>query len=365
MTSYLRSTLTRQEWLESMYRKSKSPSTLNNAKLALKMLDKFCHSKYDKKTDEVIAELKVSSEDAIYIFLNNLIGFMDSRGIGSRTIQNYFSNIKSYLRSQGIKTDQQDIKSLINFPKIIKERRKELTLDTIRKLLNNSLPRKRALYLTLLSSGMRLSEALSLRKADFDFSREPILVKIRAETTKTKEARETYISKEAKEALLPILAEKKDQELVFTKNQNVMYAKISEESYFQKLRRRCGFDERYSNKRNFTVNMHAFRAYFHTKTSLRHGVEYANALDGHTGYLEQYYRLSEEERARMYMELEPSLLVYSNDQDLKIRKDLEEKFEKKTQEVDQLTKLVLEIKQELEKVRKKQERYEKTRKIAS
>ena len=287
-----------------------------------------------------------------------MVGFMDSSKMSPSTIRNYFSSIKSYLRSQGIKTDPQDIKNIVNFPKLIKERRKELSLETIRTLLNNALPRKRAFYLTLLSSGMRLSEALSLRKEDLDISKTPVLVRIRAENTKTKEGRETFISREAKESLLPILKERNDHDLIFTKNENIMYAKISEESYFQKLRRRCGFDDRYSNKRNFTVNMHAFRAYFHTKASLKLGVEYANALDGHTGYLEQYYRLSDEERARMYSKLEPHLCIYSNESLLESQKELQDKIRdlEKQREETQIQKDEVERnKQAIDTIREKYE----------
>ena len=69
--------------------------------------------------------------------------------------------------------------------------------------------------------------------------------------------------------------------------------------------------ERYPNSIRFVVNIHAFRSYFHTKASQKHGVEYANALDGHGAYLKQYYREDPKERAAKYLTLEPSLLVES------------------------------------------------------
>jgi len=53
------------------------------------------------------------------------------------------------------------------------------------------------------------------------------------------------------------------------------------------------------------------RGFFHTRASQKWGVEYANALDGHGSYLEQYYQLGDEERAKKYSELEPTLLIES------------------------------------------------------
>ena len=71
------------------------------------------------------------------------------------------------------------------------------------------------------------------------------------------------------------------------------------------------FLERYHNSNRFIINIHAFRAYFHTKASNKHGSDYANALDGHGAYLKQYYRETPEERAKKYNELESSLLIES------------------------------------------------------
>jgi len=56
------------------------------------------------------------------------------------------------------------------------------------------------------------------------------------------------------------------------------------------LRKKLGILEKYPNSSRFVVTIHGFRAYFHTKASQKHGVEYANALDGHGAYLKQYYR---------------------------------------------------------------------------
>ena len=77
------------------------------------------------------------------------------------------------------------------------------------------------------------------------------------------------------------------------------------------LREKLGMTEKYEDGVRFVVAIHSFRAYFHTKASNRHGTEYANALDGHTGYLEQYYRLEPQERASKYLELEQDLLIES------------------------------------------------------
>jgi len=300
----------------------------------------------------IITDLKKNPSDRLYIFLNNFVGFMDNKS--PKTIRTYFGWVRSYLRCQGIKTDLDDLKDFVSFPTQIIERRKALTKEIIRKLLDNSKEQRKALYLTLLSSGMRVGEALALRKRDFDFTKDPVVISIPARNTKTKQGRETFISREAKELLLRLVKRKSDDDLVFTHQPNNEQAVHNEEMAFRKLRKRCDLLEKYADGKRFVVNIHAFRSYFHTKASKIHGQEYANALDGHSSYLGQYYRNTEEERAEMYRELEPSFLIYSSQEMVKTQKEMQSQLEFLAKDLEKkIPKLVNEaasrIKEELRK----------------
>lgn len=63
----------------------------------------------------------------------------------------------------------------------------------------------RALIYTLLSSGMRIGEALSIKVGDVNLKEEPASIAIKAEYSKTRAGRVAYISDEAKEALEEII----------------------------------------------------------------------------------------------------------------------------------------------------------------
>jgi len=197
----------------------------------------------------------------------------------------------------------------MRLPRIPKEPRRAMPIKIIKLISKKAEPEQKALYSILISSGMRIGEALQLTKEDFHFNENPVRVSIREETTKTGEARETYISREALDDLMPIVEKKKPGEKVLTDIEDKYEAVVREDQYFRYLRKRLGITERYKSSRNFIYTIHSFRAYFHTKASQKHGVEYANALDGHGAYLKQYYRETPEERARKYKELEPSLLI--------------------------------------------------------
>jgi len=78
--------------------------------------------------------------------------------------------------------------------------------------MTHASPERRALYYVLISSGMRIGEALTLTPRSFDFTSSPVRVTIKAEHTKTREGRDTFVSSEAVEKLRQLLSDfhKKD-----------------------------------------------------------------------------------------------------------------------------------------------------------
>ena len=324
---------TEQDWLNRMYRKSESKRTKDSAITSLSMFDLFC--KYQNLTKEQVIEkyqelFNQNKPDirSICLSLDKFIQFLDQeheeiilnpkwapstfKRKSPGTIKVYFGFVKSYLRiCHGIKITTEDIQDYVNFPKNRKEPRRPISIEVLKKIFNNASPERRALYYTLVSSGMRISEALSLTKKNFHFDENPVRITLEADNTKTKEGRETYITSEAYEKLKPILEGKTHNELVFTNYDNVDDAVVNEEQNFGYLRKTLGMTEKYPNSSRYVVNLHCLRAYFHTKASQKHGSDYANALDGHGAYLKQYYREDPQERAKKYKELESSLFIES------------------------------------------------------
>lgn len=92
---YLQTTLSREEWLERIFRKSKSQRSFRSARAALRTFDTFCVEKYGKDTQSIVTDLRKNPGDQLYIFLNNFVGFMDSKS--PKTIRTYFGWVRSYL----------------------------------------------------------------------------------------------------------------------------------------------------------------------------------------------------------------------------------------------------------------------------
>jgi integrase len=254
---------------------------------------------------------------------------MSWRAKSAQSIQSYFSFIKEFLRKcYGIRLSGDDVKDFIKFPKNKKQLRQSLDIAVIKKLLTHADPRRRALYYVLLTSGMRLGEALSLKKSNFKTDVRPIQIHLHAKDTKTKEARDTFISEEAWERVQPIYDRTPDGKYLFHDYSEVYPATTNEDRYFGRLRTKIakiygdkapcdefpegtGILKRYEESIRYCVQIHAFRAYFMTKASLKHGTDYSHGIAGHHTYLDQYIRIDFEDQKKMYLQLEKDLLLES------------------------------------------------------
>ena len=156
---------------------------------------------------------------------------------------------------------------------------------------------------------MRMGEALKIRKKDLDFSLERIMVRIRAEYTKTRTARTTFLSKECGEKIATYLDKLDNDDFVFSNSINE-YKMRTEQMALSRALQVLGYNQKYSSNGFYKITSHSFRAYFFTAATRRHDENYAHKMTGHGGYLMQYDRMTDEEKLQMYLELEPDLVVF-------------------------------------------------------
>ena len=353
MTSFLITKRDNKSYDEKL---SASPeSTKRNKILAVKTFERFCQDKYEKSSNEIIEEvIKIKQnqteeyENALYGLLQEWINWNKQRGIGNYTIRTQFSNLRKYLFHMGIKTDEQDIKEYLTFEKISREERYPLSLEEYKRIVEGfyRYPKYQALFLALGSSGMRMGEALSLKKKDLDFTKERIKVNI-PPTTKTRTGRTTYLSRETEKILKPLLEKKDSDDYVFAKKG----CKPNDRSIGFSLHRvldRMGFSEKYESNGFMKITSHSFRAFFFTKAARKHGENYAHRMTGHGGYLMQYDRMTEDEKLEMYLQLEPELAIFEQ-----TKNELEiSRLRDKVEEID-------ELKQEVQKLREAQAKSDK------
>lgn len=353
MTSFL---ITKKDKASYDEKLSTSPeSTKRNKMLAVKTFERFCMEKYKKSStiiiDEIIRIKKEQSdeyEDALYGMLQEWINWNKQRGMGNYTIRTQFSNLRKYLFHRGIKTDEQDIKEYLTFEKISREERYPLSLEEYQGIVGgfSKYPHVQALFLALGSSGMRIGEALSLKKKNLDFTKKRIKVNI-PPTTKTRTGRTTYLSRETEKILKPLLEKKNSDDFVFARKGK----KPNDRSIRMSLHRvlmRMGYSDKYESNGFMKITSHSFRAFFFTKSARKHGENYAHRMTGHGGYLMQYDRMTEEEKLEMYLQLEPELAVFEQ-----TKNEMEiSRLREKVEGID-------ELKQEVQKLREAQAKSDK------
>ena len=274
--------------------------SINNKDGAIKSLrwfDKYLASLGETEASIMPKLRKVKGQDEFYLFLNGFVQYM-VESLHPHSVQTYLSFIKSYFRKQGFKIYNEDIKQFVDMPRVTKEGRAALTKEMIKQLIDEASPYLRMVILWLVSSGMRTSEFLQLSKEDVKFDTDPVEVHIRAETTKTKSDRITFVSKQAVESMT------KDIFRPYTPKQDL----LNLEQSFRLLRKRCKLDGKYRTSNVHHITLHTFRSFFRTYAGII-SQDFAEDVLGHEGYLKQYIRLPMEKKQEYYKKLEPQVTI--------------------------------------------------------
>ena len=328
-----------QDYLDSVYVMSHSYSTIKSYKLAIVNQNDcgfrdFLQQKYKINELEFVNKVKQNEFD-IYAILRDFVIFLDKLQYKSQTIKSRLAAIKGYLRYLGLKIYSEDCKHIIKIPKNIKEQEIPLTKEIILRVLRNVPPKLQTVILVLSSSGMRIGELVQLKLSDIDMSSTPTKIQLRAQITKTKQARETFITSEATNSLKDFLSK------TFEWNENsnnsnlddvIIFGRTSVGNYNTKgtiskpehltaseylmrqlrlhLSKIPHLDKTNPNGSKI-IHFHALRKFFRTIVGNEIGRDFAEALIGHQFYMNTYYQLEDEKKREMYLEVE-SLLTISD-----------------------------------------------------
>lgn len=308
-----------------MYVISHSKATLLSYRTGIRRLRDFLRDNY--QFDELkLAYLVKNNEIEICKFLKDFVIYLDQSGLKARTIKLTMSVTKSYLRNIGIKIDSDDLKLVVKLPKIIKTREIPLDKGIILRLLRNAKPKLQLAIMMAISTGSRITELASIKISDVCFDSTPTLVNVRAETTKTRQSRECFLTTEATNALKdyikrfhswdentkdPTILEKHIFGTIFRDTGRFVAesaVQMLQVALMELVRSLPDLDVKNENGRA-SVHFHAFRKYFRTTVGNAVGRDYAEALMGHGFYLDTYYQLTEEKKREMFLQAESYLTI--------------------------------------------------------
>ena len=189
-----------EKYLDSVYILSHSISTVASYRTAIKRFQSYLQEHYSCSDQEIIQKIKDNSMEVSKI-LKEFVIYLDKKSYKPTSITMWLGAVKGYLRHCGVKIYSEDLKGIVRVPKQTRTREIPLTKELLVKLLHAVPLTLQCVILVAVSSGMRIGEIVQLRLADIDFSSKPTTINIRAETTKTKESRTTFISEEATSCL--------------------------------------------------------------------------------------------------------------------------------------------------------------------
>ena len=161
----------------------------------------------------------------VYSLLDKFVNYLTLREdpsnsntkLSPNSVLLYVNGVRYYLEYYDIEISINKFRKKVTLPKNLKVNKESLNAEDIRTILlacNNT--RLKVFLLVLASSGLRATEALSLRVKDIDFNVSPTKIHILAEHTKTKQSRDIYISNEASKELSKFIESKDSNNLVFS-----------------------------------------------------------------------------------------------------------------------------------------------------
>ena len=318
-------------FLDRKFRYSKSHATRQTYRLALNKFREFLRTTHNTDLEELVHACKNKALDPIaildefYAYLTHCKLKTGKIGYSNSSMTTQITVAKEFLNSQDLHIYNEDLKQKFRLPKRQVVFEEGLSKEILVRLLHNCTPKLQTAILMCASSGMRLGELVQLRTSDIDFDTTPTTIKLRAETTKTRETRFTHISAEATKALKDYLH--KTFGVTNIHSDRYIFLRCAEDTqtieYDRAVRTaRSTFVEaleltikkvpelsvKNENGRN-RIHFHALRAWFKTQVTNAHQSDFAEALMGHKSLKLVYYRQNAKDREKIYLEVEPALTI--------------------------------------------------------
>ena len=239
----------------------------------------------------------------------------------SKTVSSYTAAVKAFFLDHDIELKKNTWKKLRRrgfLPKRItaQTRDKKPSKGQLKRIINYSSIRGRALFLFLASSGCRVGETLKLKIADLDLEADPPQAFIRGETTKSGVGERTvFFSYEAKDAIKDWLAikdktGKRDGKGTYESPLIFPFSHPTASMMLYGALDKAGLAQRDHRTGRRVYHIHSLRKFFRTQIGL--DLDTTNALMGHSQYLDSaYLRQEHNDIANAYLENMGNVSIYA------------------------------------------------------
>src|SRR5919199_1476182 len=312
-----------------------------NKRTAHDRLNKFqdyVSNRYNTTLDNIISKINEGSEDP-YGILSGYVSYLQTNcNISTISLKNCIITVKNFLEYCDVDISPRKFKLKVKLPRVIRKNKQALSKEDVIDIINACSSIRLKTYVMLLAAtGLRATEALSIRIKDLDLKSNPGKVFVRGAYTKTKTDRTVFLTQEITQQLNSWLnykyrtrrvcykdeqtgktrteirtPEKKESDLVFAVYQSTktpipanLYIDFRD-SFGKTLdRMNKGNREDGSNGRRRQITLHSFRRFVKTTISDLGYSDFSEYFIGHPG--STYWRKKESEKAELFKKIEPYL----------------------------------------------------------
>lgn len=307
----------------------------------IKKFNAFAESEYKVSADKLIEIIKNGQDP--YNTINKYVYYLKhNHNLSPLSLKQEVITVKNLLEYSDMEISPRKFKLKVKLPKIIRKTKQALSKEDIINILNSCEIRLKTYVMLLASTGMRATEALSIRIKDLDLDSNPVKIQLRGEVTKTKADRTIFLTDEVSKQLKAWIdykhrarrvchsdtisrkcttsmrtPERNESDLIFAARESISVHNVYINLClgFERVldRLHMGQKEEFSvnptsNKKHHRrrcITLHSFRRFVKTTISdLGYG-DFSEYFIGHSG--STYYRKTEKEKTQLFRKIEPHL----------------------------------------------------------
>jgi integrase len=308
----------RLDWLNRVYRRSKSQNSRHAVEMALRVFDR----EIGESAEVVIMKVKNGQLD-VYEILDKFVASLDKAQASPSTITGYVNRVMRYFAFSDVVVDPVRFRAKVVLPRVEDPDDRAPTVEELRGILSWGKLRTKTLILAMATSGMRLGEAIVLKIGDVNFTVKPTRIMLSPKVAKkTGKARIVYISDEATEYLKRYLGERGNGDLWVFPSEADMKNHVSEDRAWSTItdcieKAGLGKSKETTSCGRRRIHPYSLRKFFFSKAVGVIGETAAHAMMGHGSYQQTYYRRTEEERTNDYLKCMPHLSIFKDNIDLR------------------------------------------------
>jgi integrase len=157
----------------------------------------FIYNEYGIDLDNLIKKLNKGLLNPYDVLSNYIVHLKANDSISTLTLKQRVTTAKNFLEYFDVDISPRKFKLKVKLPKVVRKDIQPITKQIITNILNSCSDLRLKTYVMLLAAtGMRASEALSIRLVDCNLDANPPRLQIRGEYTKTKVSRFVFLTQE-------------------------------------------------------------------------------------------------------------------------------------------------------------------------